>query len=392
MGKAWLGVDAGKEFHWAHLLDSSGEQLLSRRVENDEADLSGLIDEALSFAEEVVWAIDQPGGSAALLLALLWEREQRVVYLPGLTVDRSRDTYRGESKTDARDAHVIADQARMRPNLSELEPGEGELAELQILLARRRDLVTDQTRTINRLRDALLSSFPALERALDLTNRGALTLVCRYQRSAQIRRAGRKRVATFLRNRGVKGADALAQQALTAAKAQTVTLPAEEVTARIVAELASEVLALKESIGTLDGELKKRFFAREEAQILTSLPGMGPLLGAEFLVAAGDLSAFDSADKLAAYAGLVPAAHDSGKKTGNDKRMRGGNKTLKYVFYQSAFASLRGSPESRAFYDRKRAEGKQHTQALIALARRRVNVLWAMLRDGTIFEKSPSAA
>lgn len=106
MGKAWLGVDAGKEFHWAHLLDSSGEQLLSRRVENDEADLSGLIDEALSFAEEVVWAIDQPGGSAALLLALLWEREQRVVYLPGLTVDRSRDTYRGESKTDARDAHV----------------------------------------------------------------------------------------------------------------------------------------------------------------------------------------------------------------------------------------------------------------------------------------------
>jgi transposase len=354
--------------------------------------LSGLIDEALSFAEEIVWAIDQPGGSAALLLALLWEREQRVVYLPGLTVDRSRDTYRGESKTDARDAHVIADQARMRPNLSELEPGEGELAELQILLARRRDLVTDQTRTINRLRDALLSSFPALERALDLTNRGALTLVCRYQRSAQIRRAGRKRVATFLRNRGVKGADALAQQALTAAKAQTVTLPAEEVTARIVAELASEVLALKESIGTLDGELKKRFFAREEAQILTSLPGMGPLLGAEFLVAAGDLSAFDSADKLAAYAGLVPAAHDSGKKTGNDKRMRGGNKTLKYVFYQSAFASLRGSPESRAFYDRKRAEGKQHTQALIALARRRVNVLWAMLRDGTIFEKSPSAA
>ena len=109
-------------------------------------------------------------------------------------------------------------------------------------------------------------------------------------------------------------------------------------------------------------------------------------LGAEFLVAAGDLSAFESADHLAAYAGLVPAAHDSGKKTGNNKRMRGGNKTLKYFFYQSAFASLRSCPESRAFYDRKRAEGKKHIQALIALARRRVNVLWAMLRDGTTFE------
>jgi transposase len=386
MDRVWVGIDAGKEVHWAHVLDASGEKLLSRKVENDEADLAKLIDEALSFADEVVWAIDQPGGGATLLLGLLWEREQRVLYIPGLTVERSRDTYPGESKTEARDAHVIADQARMRPDLEELTAGEGELAELQILLARRRDLVTDQTRTINPLRDALLSSFPALERALDLNNRGALTLVSHYQVPAQIRRAGRKRIATYLRNRGVKGADALSGQALTAAKAQSVTLPAEDVTARIVAELAAEVLSLKESLKTLDEELEKRFFARKEARVLTSLPGVGVILGAEFLVRGGDLSAFESADKLAAYAGLVPAAHDSGKRVGNDRRMRGGNKALKYVFYQSAFASLRSSPESRAFYDRKRAEGKRHTQALIALARRRVNVLWAMLRDGTTFE------
>jgi transposase len=90
-------------------------------------------------------------------------------------------------------------------------------------------------------------------------------------------------------------------------------------------------------------------------------------------------------------AGLVPVARDSGKRVGNLRRMRGGNKTLKRVFYQAAFASLRGSQESRVFYDRKRAEGKRHTQALIALARRRVNVLWAMLRDGTTFEDRSAA-
>jgi hypothetical protein len=106
--KAWLGVDAGKEPHyWAHMLDASGTELLSRRVENDEGGLSNLIDDALLLAEEVVWAVDQPGGSAALfLLALLWERNQRVLYVPGLTVDRARDAYRGESKTDARDARL----------------------------------------------------------------------------------------------------------------------------------------------------------------------------------------------------------------------------------------------------------------------------------------------
>jgi transposase len=390
MDRAWVGIDAGKEFHWVHVMDASGTQLLSRRVENDEADLLGLIDEILTLAEDLVWAVDQPGGGAALLLALLWERDQRVRYVPGLTVDRARDTYRGESKTDARDARVIADQARMRPDLGALEPGEAELAELELLLARRRDLVTDRSRTIARLRETLLSLFPALERALELNRRGPLTLLTHYQTPAQLRRAGQKRVAAYLSNRSVKGADALARKAITAARSQSVTLPAETIAARIVVELATEVLALKDRIESIDEELEKRFFARPEATILASLPGMGPILGAEFLVAVGDLRAFNDADQLAAYAGLVPAAHDSGKRVANHRRMRGGNKVLKRVFYQSAFASLRSLPQSRAFYDRKRAEGKRHTQALIALARRRVNVLWAMLRDGTTF-RAPSA-
>jgi transposase len=391
MDKAWAGVDAGKEFHWAHVLDASGRELLSRKVENDEAQLLMLMDEALALAEEVIWALDQPGGGAALLLALLWERNQRVLYVPGLTVDRARDAYRGESKTDARDAHVIADQARMRPDLGELKPGEAEIAELQLLLARRRDLITDQSRTITRLRETLVSLFPALERALDLNSKGPLTLLTHYQTPAQLRRAGHKRIATYLRNRSVKGSNKVAHKALAAARAQSVSLPAQKVASGIVADLAAEVLSLKGRIESIDEEIGQRFFARPEARSLTSLPGMGLILGAEFVVTVGDVSAFESADRLAAYAGLVPASRDSGKRVGNRRRMRGGNKILKRVFYQSAFASLRSAPESRAFYDRKRAEGKRHTQALIALARRRVNVVWAMLRDGSEFEERSAA-
>ena len=386
MDKAWAGVDAGKEFHRAHVLDASGKELLSRKVQNDEDDLLKLIDEALFLAEEVIWAVDQPGGGAALLLALLWERNQRVLYVPGLSVDRARDAYRGESKTDARDARVIADQARMRSDLGELRAGEQEIAELQLFLARRRDLVTDQSRTITRLREALVSLFPALERALDVNGKGPLILLTHYQSPTQLRRAGHKRIATYLRNRGVKGSNNVAHKALGAARSQNVTLPAQEVGAAIVAELAEDILGLKDRLQSIDEEIGQRFFARREARVLISLPGMGPILGAEFLVCVGEISAFESADRLAAYAGLVPAARDSGKRVGNNRRMRGGNKVLKRVFYQSAFASLRSAPESRVFYDRKRAEGKRHTQALIALARRRVNVLWAMLRDGTTFE------
>ena len=98
----------------------------------------------------------------------------------------------------------------MRPDLvGELKPGEEEIVELQLLLARRRDLVTDQTRIVTRLREeALLSLFPALERALeralDLNCKGPLTLLTHYQTPAQLRRAGhKKRVAAYLRGTAV---------------------------------------------------------------------------------------------------------------------------------------------------------------------------------------------
>jgi transposase len=106
---------------------------------------------------------------------------------------------------------------------------------------------------------------------------------------------------------------------------------------------------------------------------------MGAVLTAEFIAEAGNIDRFRSADSLAAAAGLAPVLKQSGKSR-RLRRPSGGNKGLKRVFYQSAFASL-SSADSRAFYARKRQEGKRHHQALIALARRRVNVLWAMLHN-----------
>ena len=94
-------------------------------------------------------------------------------------------------------------------------------------------------------------------------SKGPLTLLTHYQTPAQLRRAGHKRVAaylTYLRSHGVKGSNNVAQEALSAAKAQSVSLPAQEVASRIVAELAGKILALEESIEGLDEELKKRFF------------------------------------------------------------------------------------------------------------------------------------
>lgn len=106
---------------------------------------------------------------------------------------------------------------------------------------------------------------------------------------------------------------------------------------------------------------------------------MGATLTAEFLAVAGGISDSPPGTKLASAAGLAPALQQSGKVR-YLQRATGGDRTLKRVLYQSAFCALQRDPASRTYYDRKRREGKTDHQAVIALARRRVNVLHAILR------------
>jgi transposase len=351
-------------------------------VANDEPALRAVIAEVAGLAGRVCWAVDLRDGAAALLLALLAAAGAPIVYMPGRMVNRMSGAYRGEGKTDAKDARVIADQARMRADLAPLVPGEELITELRMLTARRADLVTDRTRAINRLRATLLEISPALERALDFTRTGPLILISGYPTPAAIRQAGEEQLTAWLRSQGARNAAKLAAATMAAAAAQTVRLPGEDIAAQLVTELAGEVMSLGTRIRQIDQRIQDRFRRHRAAAVITSLPGIGTLLGAEFLVATGgDMAAFASADHLAGYAGLAPAPRDSGQRTGNLNRPRRYNRQLNRVFYTSALVSIAGNPESRAFYDRKRAEGKKHTQAVLALARRRVNVLWALLRD-----------
>jgi transposase len=387
MIKVWAGVDTGKAHHHCVVIDDHGRRLLSRRVANDEPELEALITEVTALGEEVTWAADMAGGGAALLIGLLAAAGQRLLYLPGHALAHAAAGYRGEGKTDARDAAIIADQARMRRDLQPLRPGDESTAELKILTERRKDLSCDRTRAINRLRGLLTGIFPALERELGLTSAGPLILLTGYQAPAAIRRIGAARLEAWLRARHVRGATRLAEKACHAAARQHAVLPGETLTASLIADLAREVITLGERIRETDKLIEDRFRRHRHAQVITSMPGIGPLLGAEFLAATcGDRTCFTTADRLAGFAGLAPAPRDSGRIRGNLQRPRRYHRGLNRVFYYSAMISIRSCPESRKFYDRKRAEGKKHTQAVLALARRRVNVLWALLRENRPYQ------
>ncbi|MBB0243142.1 IS110 family transposase [Streptomyces alkaliphilus] len=390
MPEIWAGVDIGKEHHHCVVINTDGRRLLSRRVLNDETELLQLIDDVPAISTDVLWAVDLNHGGASLLIGLLLSHDQPMAHLTGLAVHRASATYRGEGKTDAKDAFVIADQARVRRDLGLLRPGDEIAVDLRTLTTRRLDVVFDRTRQINRLRAQLLEMFPALERSLDLVNKGPVLLLTGYQTPAAIRRAGPKRIETWLKNRKVRGAAALAKTAVEAAQAQQTALPGEKLAAAMVVRLAKGVMALDEEIAELDALIEARFREHPHAEVIRSLPGMGPKLGAEFIAATGgDMDAFGSADRLAGFAGLAPRPRDSGRVSGNLRRPRRYHRGLLRSMYLSAMVSITTCPASKAYYQRKRSEGKGHKQALLALARRRLNVLWAMIRDGQRYQDSP---
>ena len=119
-----------------------------------------------------------------------------------------------------------------------------------------------------------------------------------------------------------------------------------------------------------------------------TLPGIGPRTGARILAEIGDGTRFANGSKLASYAGLAPVTRQSGTSIRGESQSRRGNHRLKNAMFLAAFASLR-SADSKAFYDRERSEGKKHNAAIICLARRRCDVILAMLRDGTAYQPSP---
>lgn len=370
-------------------VDGDGERVFSRRVANDETALLGVIGDVLALAEEVTWAIDLHSSESVLLLTLLLDHGQKVVYVPGIVVNRAAEGYRGAGKTDAKDALIIADQARMRRDLTTLDGDDDLVVELRMLVARRKDLAADRTRAINRLHDQLLGICPALQRALDLTTKGSLTLLTGFQTPAALRETGVEALTAWLKDRKVRGAAALAAKAVTAAQSQHTTLPAERTAALLAAQLAQGVITLNEQLNDLDKLIEDRFRRHPSAEVIASMPGIGVLLGAEFIAATGKMSRFTSACQLASLAGVTPVPKDSGRISGNLHRPHRYNRPLQRVFYTSALISIQSCPESRRFYDRKRAEGKRHTQAVLALARRRVNVLWALLRDNRTFQHTP---
>jgi transposase len=391
----FCGLDVGKQAHHACALDPEGHRLFDAELPQDESRLERLLTD-LSVHGPVLVVVDQPNTIGALPIAVARALGIDVAYLPGLAMRRIADLHPGTAKTDARDAYVIADAARTLPHtLRRVDVGEEALAELKVLVGFDDDLAGEATRLSNRIRGLLTQVHPALERVLGprVSQKATLALLTRYGGASGLKAAGRTRLLATVRKANPRGADTLVDAIWVALREQTVIVPGTKAADTILPKLARSLSDTLDQRRALAADVEQVLDAHPLAPVLTSMPGVGVRTAARILLEVGDGSCFPTAGHLAAYAGLAPVTHRSGTSIRGEHPARSGNKHLKRAFFLSAFAALRADPISRAYYDRKRAQGKKHNAALICLARRRCDVLHAMLRTRQTYQpRVPAAA
>ncbi|MBD2763729.1 IS110 family transposase [Kocuria sp. cx-455] len=385
----YLGIDLGKTEHHATGITAAGTVVHDKPLPQSEPKIRALLEGLQATHGPVLVVVDQPKTIGALVIAVAQDLGIDVAYLPGLTMRRVADLHPGQAKTDARDAFIIANTARTLPHtLRGITVSEESIAELSMLCDFDDDLAAQITQVRNRLRGFLTQIHPALERVLGprLDHRAVITLLTRYPSPARLRTAGRGHVRSVLKKHAPRLAEKLTEEIFTALAEQSVIVTGTSAAEKIIGRLAEQLVQLGAQRTEIETEILTVVDAHPLTQVLTSMPGVGVRTAARILTEVVGKD-FKDAAHLASYAGIAPVTRRSGSSIRGESPSRRGNKVLKRALFLSAFASINASPASRAYYDRKRAQGKRHNQAVIALARRRTDVLYAMLRDGTFYSE-----
>jgi transposase len=214
-----------------------------------------------------------------------------------------------------------------------------------------------------------------------------LDLLIHYGGPTGLGKAGPAKVRNWAHKAKHRGVDRLIDDVFAALGRQTVTVIGTDAVETVIPRVAASIKALKTQRAELAVEVERLLDDFPLRDVLISMPGVGTKTAATILLAIGDATAFPTASHLAAYAGIAPVTRRSGKSIRGEHPARSGNKQLKNALFRSAWVASTCDPDSAAYYQRKRAEGKKHNAAIICLARRRCDVIHAMLRTGTLYTR-----
>lgn len=391
----FVGDDWSEDHHDVCVMDEAGAVLAGVRLPEGLEGLKRLhrlLAEHAEDPKEVVVGIETDRG---LWVGSLIAAGYNVFAINPLAVDRYRDRHATSgAKSDTGDAKVLADLVRTDRHNHRPVAGDSQLVEAIKLVARaHQTFIWDRQRHVNRLRNALREFYPQALAAFgtDLADRDAVAVLSIAPTPELGRRLSRPKIVSALRRAGrtrnVEGRAIAIQEALRSPQPQAPT-QLSEAFGTVVASLVELIATLNGRVTSLETELEEHFESHPDAEILRSLPGLGVVLGARVLGEFGDdPNRFKDARARKNYAGTSPITKASGKSRVVLARFAR-NSRLFNASRRWAFCSLTQSSGARAYYDRQRATGKTHNEALRSLANRLVGILDGCLRHGQVYQES----
>lgn len=392
-----VGDDWAEGHHDVELMERSGRTLARARLAEGPAGMSmlhAMVGEHLGQDDdqaEVRVGIETDQGPWVTALAAAGYAVYAVNPLQAARY-RERHAVSG-AKSDAADAHVLADMVRTDAHQLRLIAADSPAAQAIKVVARaHKTLIWERSRQVHRLRYQLRDFFPAaLEAYADLDAPDVLELLAKGPDPASAARLTTAQISAALKRAGRRGAIAERTAAIRAALRSPQLTQPPQVTAAgaaVVRALAAVITTLNQQIKALEGQVEAHFREHPDAEIIMSQPGLGPILGARVLAEFGDdPKRYASAKARKNYAATSPITRQSGKrKTVMARYVH--NDRLRDALGRQAYSALTASAGARAYYDQLRARNIAHEAALRQLANRLVGILHGCLKTRTLYDEA----
>lgn len=388
----FCGIDWADDHHDALSIDENGRRLEAIRVAHSPEGLSQLDSYLQRMVgsggrEQLACIVETTHG---LLIAHLLEQGWAVYPVNPRTVEKRRGP--SGAKTDQIDAYLLAKTGRADfADLRRLNPDSEQVQERKTLTRDQDGLVQMQTRLVNQLTACLKAYYPlALDVFGKLQQPSTLAFLRAYPTLQAARAASAEDLSALLKQSRYPGASQKAQQIVE--QLQQPTLHADAVTTRTKSRLMLALLAqlepLLKQIADYDKEIERLFLSHADSDLFQALPGAGARLAPRLLAEMGDdRSRYESAGSLQALAGTSPVLFQSGTYQKAHRRL-GCIKPWRNALQQFAWQSTHQEAWAKAYYQRKRAEGKSHSVAVRALANVWARILYAVWKSGKPYQSA----
>ena len=402
----FVGDDWAEDHHDVEVQDGTGRRLGKARLPEGVAGIAGLHALIGQFADP-----DDEAGPAQVLVGIETDRGPwvaalvaagyRVFAINPMQVARYRERHTTSgAKSDAGDAHALADMVRTDAHQLREVAGDSALVEgIKVVARTHQTMIWDRQRHVLRLRSMLREYFPAALGAFegvigDLAAADVLELLDRAPDPDLAARLSRAQIAAALKRARRRDIDTKTTTIQSVLRAQALRQPAVLATAYAagVRSLVAVIGVLNTQIAVLQGQVEAHFGGHPAVEIYRSQPGLGEILGARVLGEFGDdPHRYTDARARKNYAGTSPITRASGRKKVVLARYAR-NDRLADALHQQAFCALSSSPGARAYYDSLRARGTGHHAALRQLGNRLVGILHGCLKTGRRYDEDTAWA